>query len=89
MACCTALLTNFVENNQTFNETLLMHIWQIVKYNIIKLQSKNIKTINCQLISMLIYRGGASFLAVVYKDQMLPHILKEILHSENKIEENF
>jgi len=71
MTCATSLLINFLENNINFPEAIIIHIWQLAKYNIVKLKSKNMKGLNCQLISLLIYRGGALFINIVNNDKMI------------------
>ena len=86
MTCCSALLINFVENSLSISEPILLHIWQLAKFNIHKLSSRNLKGLNCQLLAMLIYSGGSQFLSIVNNDNMLDKLLKEITDHENKLE---
>ena len=47
------------------------------------------KTINTQLISLLLYRGGSVFLSLVNNDKMVETVLKELLSNENNLNEEY
>lgn len=44
-------------NHKKWDEALLNHIWQVVKYNLTKAKSKNLKTLNAQLICLLLWNN--------------------------------
>lgn len=47
------------------------------------------KTINVQLIAMLLYRGGPVFVSLINNDKMIEPVLKELLGNDANLSEEY
>ena len=58
MNSCTILMVYLVENNlKKWPESVINHIWEVAKYNIQKAKSNSLKSLNAQLVSVLLWNN--------------------------------
>lgn len=59
MNSCTILMVYLVENNlKKWPESVINHIWEVAKYNLQKAKSNSLKSLNAQLLSVLLWNNS-------------------------------
>lgn len=86
MNSCTILMVYLLENNhRKWDDSMLTHIWQVVKYNLQKGKSKVLTSLNAELIGMLLWNNCVKTLMLAQSDNLLRNLLICLLNSELKL----
>lgn len=86
MNSSTMLMGYLLENNhKKWDDNMLNHIWQVVKFNLAKGRSKVLKAINSQLICLFLWNSAEKTLALAQANNLLSPMIVCILNSEPKI----
>ena len=86
ITCCVALFIYLLENFQgRLQETVYTHIYEFCKINLNKYKSKMMKTLNAQLIGLLLWIVPTQTLTSAHKDGQLENFLKEMTAHQAKL----
>lgn len=86
MNSSSMLMGYLLENNhKKWDDNMLNHIWQVVKFNLTKGRSKVLKAINAQLICLFLWNNVEKTLALAQSNNLLSPMILCILASQPKI----
>ena len=72
MNSSTMLMGYLLESNhRKWDDNMLNHIWQVVKFNLTRAKSKVLKAINAQLICLFLWNNPQKTLALAQNDNLL------------------
>lgn len=72
MNSSTMLMGYLLESNhRKWDDNMLSHIWQVVKFNLTRAKSKVLKAINAQLICLFLWNNPQRTLTLAQNDNLL------------------
>jgi hypothetical protein len=82
MNSSSILMCYLLENNhKKWDDNILNHIWQLVKFNLLRAKSKILKAINAQLICLFLWTSPQKTIASAQADNLLTQMIVCILNS--------
>ena len=77
-----------VENNiKKWTEAVINHVWQVAKFNLMKAKSKILKSLNAELICVLLWNSPEYIITLAQQDNLLNPLCVNIVNCEPKIKE--
>ena len=74
-------------NHKKWDNNMLNHIWQVIKFNLIKAKSNTLKTLNAQLISLFLWNNPQQTIVLAQADNLLTPMIICLLNSEIKVKQ--